>query len=575
MEEDPNKNRPAESHGFPQFAAVSTSGFSMRRLDLKNDLGIACLAAGAKCLLVGIRKGLVLRKRLEPEGEFEPIVVPSESPIVHIFADVCGHHFIITTAANEAFYLPIIAQQIVLLPRLNGLHISALAFPLNLPETSTDYFLIGTHEGSILSYKISTSTIYQDQTTGKLVSDWDILTPVYDFPSLTHISGLVFDSFVQGKPTQTKLLVLVTTERECYKFVGPAPFSRLFSDFWDPKRLAKAKVPVDAGKMRRLNELRVQYNCAAGTKARVFELGAFAWRCSINVCCGSFVNGRAGYADEPDFSSDAYQRGGEVLASEDEAPASVAISADYVFMLYQDNLTVLGRNGKGLAYRFDFPFTESMQHMSFGPVENVLWLHSEGSLYKLSITCTMKASWEHMLEKRDYQAALELSGSDPANRCYVSARFASKLFSDKRYFDAAEYFAQSGQPFEQVVLRFLPAEPVLPEEYSALRSGLERNLPHEAIPDRIHVDHTCGKGTAQRLSGAGTRGALADAHKARRHYTASEKGEGGRRPERQRRFHALRSVQLRRLRSEHIAAGDGGPRTGGRWSVAGRREGGI
>ena len=98
------------------------------------------------------------------------------------------------------------------------------------------------------------------------------------------------------------------------------------------------------------------------------------------------------------------------------------------------------------------------------------WLYTDSSIFEFTITDEDQDLWQVYLDKQSFDSALKFAKS-PKDRNAVYAAQADAYFSQGRYIQSAEAFAQSSKPFEEVVLRFIEKE-----ERDALRYYLVRGL---------------------------------------------------------------------------------------------------
>ena len=104
--------------------------------------------------------------------------------------------------------------------------------------------------------------------------------------------------------------------------------------------------------------------------------------------------------------------------------------------------------------------------MHYDRFKNCLWLHSQKNLYQLQIENEDRDIWKSYLEKDDYQLALShCEHKNPEIAKKVSKLFASHLFDNKDYNNAAIYYARSDARFEDVALKFL-----VNNQYDTLKS---------------------------------------------------------------------------------------------------------
>jgi len=435
-----------------QTKDINTIWFN--RVDLKDDilLGIIDVAVSSNSVLVAKDRNNLRRKSVKEE--FEDIVFPSEFEISRVFSDPYGIHSIITTTSNESFYLPLNSKEIIPLIKLHGIEISSIGFSLSKSTSYTDYFLIGTTSGTILSYRLNISSNGVYETDPEVVFDFFSLNPVY---------GLAFDLYeMQSERTlegrtqsyiEVKAVVLAVTTNNYYSFIGSMPFDKVFEEYWDKKKFQESS--IQASKISMLeNELKLFYTVNSN---RIFELHTAAWKTDSSVC---YQNFRAkGARNLPILSQDTlysgYQRKAQIKKHL-EIPKAIAISDRYVYMLYSDNLTVVLKETSQIEYSHDFMIGENMKQMAYEAHSRKLWLWSRKGVYQLSDNFKTEETWKDMLDSFNYKEALQKArNEDKKVYSAIAGIYADKKFAKGNYEKAIELYAESSKTFEYIVLKLL------------------------------------------------------------------------------------------------------------------------
>jgi hypothetical protein len=122
------------------------------------------------------------------------------------------------------------------------------------------------------------------------------------------------------------------------------------------------------------------------------------------------------------------------------------------------------------------------------PVRKTYWVYTNQSLFELVVGNEDRDVWKIFLEKGKFEVALkyakvvstmsDVSASTlsprlqtPEQRDLILAAQAQAFFSEQRYFDAAQCYAQCSVTFEEVALKFLDVG-----ERDAFRSYLVSRL---------------------------------------------------------------------------------------------------
>lgn len=112
-------------------------------------------------------------------------------------------------------------------------------------------------------------------------------------------------------------------------------------------------------------------------------------------------------------------------------------------------------------------------------VRKTYWIYTESSLFEISVKDEEQDLWRVHLAKQTFDTALKFA-KQARDRTAIYAAQADHYFDQGRMIQAAEAYAQSSKPFEEVVLRFIDKE-----ERDALRYYLSRCL--EKLKKNVHA----------------------------------------------------------------------------------------
>lgn len=113
---------------------------------------------------------------------------------------------------------------------------------------------------------------------------------------------------------------------------------------------------------------------------------------------------------------------------------------------------------------------ESAKALATDTLNKTVWLYTQSSIFELSVTEEDQDLWHVYLEKQSFESALKYTKT-PKQRSIVHGAQGDAYFTQGRYIQAAEAYAQSSKSFEEVVLRFTDKE-----ERDALRFYIVRCL---------------------------------------------------------------------------------------------------
>ncbi len=479
------------SKGFPQMEEGGAR-FELKRIDVKPHIkhnNLRCIAVAEECILMATRGNQVVRKKLNPEGDYELLTVPcrSDAEIMKLFVDVHGYHCLIALSKGETYYLSLNSGTVVPLNSLKGLTLTAVAYGLATTLQATGDVLLGTSEGAIYMHSLDINP--------KLGLVENAPKKVFQLPQCSNsaIYGMVYDTYnfqdknMQGKLVETTLVLLATNE-VCYQFVGALPFPRLFEKYGSPAELNKHKKVVPRGNMEE-SELKVYHTC---TGKGQYELHSFAWKTGVGIVHGKFrdrsdVKSRVTIKDMP---LDPYKRKG-VLSESDSAstsgsasspvPEAICVTEHSIYLLYPDSLSVMSKITHDLVHSESFRLGETMKQMTYEASTKSVWIHSSKSLNRLLVSNDNKDLWRQHVESGNYKEALQHCRQfGKENYPHVAGICANSMFKSGMYSEAAVLYAESDRSFEDVVLRFLRAG-VTNELERNIRFSVARSVPDSEI----------------------------------------------------------------------------------------------
>ncbi len=482
------------AHGFLEFDEEDNAGFSLKSIEVrpyvKNDL--ICLAAGVECLLIATKKYTIVRKRLNPEQNYEVLAIPTnngDSEVRHMFMDVCGYHCIFVTSRKEVFYLNFQGDAILPLGKLRDFDLTAVAFNTNPERDSTGSILLGTREGAI--YKYSLECVKGKALT---VAESEPVR-VLEVPGKVTIYGLAFETYMcsvkeprGGSRMGSSTLVMAITNDTCYQFTGSLPFENLFRKYASATEINKHKKSVPRDTLQE-SELKLFYIV---NEKKKYELHSFAWKSEVSVCHNRFrakedLKGRVAVKD---FMAEGYQRKDMPTTGKPEMPVAIGITEYSIYFLYKDNLTVISKITKEVECSENFRAGEVMTQMVYDVGTKSMWIYSRKGLYRLIITGANRDLWKQQLDSSNFQEALKLCRENKYKHYgFVAGMYAESKFRDGKFVEAAQQYAVSNKPFEEVILKFL-----LAGENDGLEGSVRRDNDLCRVPDADSGQHTEGQG---------------------------------------------------------------------------------
>eukprot|EP01022_Parablepharisma_sp_SALTPOND_P023090 TRINITY_DN47_c0_g1_i1.p3 TRINITY_DN47_c0_g1~~TRINITY_DN47_c0_g1_i1.p3 ORF type:complete len:482 (-),score=62.25 TRINITY_DN47_c0_g1_i1:3365-4810(-) len=444
-------NEDDQSYGFMQFDEESNAGFNLKTIDVKAYISrdLVALAPSEECLFMATRKNKLIRKKLCPDQNYEVISIPAKprSEVLKLWPDLCGYHCLLIMSKGEHCYQSFLRDDMVPLPKVAGLDITAVAYPSTTTPKSTGDILLGCKDGSIYLYRIEVGSKGEVQE----------MTPrkVFQLPPGNTIYGLVYETYdflkKNDKSARKTTLVMAVTNDTCYQFTGILPFDKYFDKYNTPGELNKDKKTVPKGRIED-SELKLYYEYQG--KAQ-YELHSFAWKCGAGVCYGQFrkkqdIQLRVVVKD---ISIEPYKKKG---SSGEELPEAVGITEYNLYFLYVDNLTVVSKITKEIEHSENFRHDEIMRQMIYDPSGKSMWLGSIKGVHRLMITGEDKDLWKQQLESGNFEEALAMcEESNPKYLGYVAGLYADSKFKEGKYKESAIIYARSSKSFEEILLKYL------------------------------------------------------------------------------------------------------------------------
>ena len=466
MEESGNVKSGEEdviAHGFIEFSEEENAGFMLKCIDLKTPVKneYVAFAIGKACFVAGTKRNSLVRKKLGESEDMDVIQIPTKTEccITKLFMDPSGLHCIILTTKLDHFYLNYGSNKVFPLPKLKGIDVTSIAFSSELSAITTNEMLIGTKKGKLFNYvlELEETELFESEAV-----------EVFELPNKSTIYGLAYEKYKCVGKDDSDLgvvgLVMAVTLDACYQFTGRWPFSQLFSKYKTQEDLDKHKKAVPSNGLKQ-SELKLLYTF---NENNTFELRSFAWKCSIGVLYGNFrgKDDLKGHIAVKDFIAQGYQKQGAETSGEIAIPEAIGISEHSIYFLYADNLTVISRITKEIEH--SETFREEAKEISFDSNTKSMWITTSKSVNRLLITGNAKDIWKKQLDSSNFVEAIKLCKQNNLKYYgFVVGAYADSKFKNHKYIEAADLYAQSTKPFEEIVLKYLVA---------GENDGLESNL---------------------------------------------------------------------------------------------------
>ncbi|CAJ0645140.1 10378_t:CDS:10 [Entrophospora sp. SA101] len=465
-----------ESLGFEPLEGFVTTGlaeessnvFTLDRVQFQFPASLVAMAVSNEILIMALETNHILRIDLQQAHDVEDIEIPKkpgELKIYKIFFDPTGRHLLITTEQGENFYL--FVEKWKKAKALTKFKVIGWnKFTVTPTDTSTKKILIGSRNGLIYEAEI-------EPTEEFFKKEEKYCKQIYSINENLPITGLRFEQF-PGIPR--KYFVVATTPTRIYQFIGNANpsadidsgamFESLFSKY--ESNPGFQELPGDLP----YSELHffAPYNDQGSAKT-------FAWLTGPGIYHGNLVFGSQDVGDSvidvaqllPYPATPSENDPNSVVS---EIPLSIALTEFHFIMLYQERIRAICQLNDAIVYDEIIPLKagEQVRTMTVDTVKNTFWVYTDSSIFELIINKEDRDVWKLYLEKQKFDIALKYC-KNQAQCDKVLTTQADYYFSQGRFTQSANYYAQSTVPFEEVALKFVERD-----QRDALRTYLLNKL---------------------------------------------------------------------------------------------------
>ncbi|CAH1764493.1 4854_t:CDS:10 [Entrophospora sp. SA101] len=419
------------------LAEESSNVFTLDRVQFQFPASLVAMAVSNEILIMALETNHILRIDLQQAHDVEDIEIPKkpgELKIYKIFFDPTGRHLLITTEQGENFYL--FVEKWKKAKALTKFKVIGWnKFTVTPTDTSTKKILIGSRNGLIYEAEIEpTEEFFKKEEKYSTTP-----TRIYQFignanPSADIDSGAMFESLFSKYESNPGFQELP----------GDLPYSELH--FFAP------------------------YNDQGSAKT-------FAWLTGPGIYHGNLVFGSQDVGDSvidvaqllPYPATPSENDPNSVVS---EIPLSIALTEFHFIMLYQERIRAICQLNDAIVYDEIIPLKagEQVRTMTVDTVKNTFWVYTDSSIFELIINKEDRDVWKLYLEKQKFDIALKYC-KNQAQCDKVLTTQADYYFSQGRFTQSANYYAQSTVPFEEVALKFVERD-----QRDALRTYLLNKL---------------------------------------------------------------------------------------------------
>ncbi|KAH8918945.1 hypothetical protein BT69DRAFT_1267230 [Atractiella rhizophila] len=456
------------------------------------------------------------------------------SKLYKMHVDPSGRHVLISTTLGDNFYLytPLgynvssagaSTRKMKPLSKSRGLVISSVGWnPLVAPSSanpSTYSILLGTTTGQIFeSTFIDSEYVPQEGgfafpslpgQQGRAIDKYHKLLFSLPANERQSVVGLRWESWGgreslvslsgtgAGSGSGRKAAVLCCTRSRMYQFVGVLTASSKEELGWDgffakfenvsPKSL---ELPGDVSSSLHF------FSPPALSKRGDSMLAppkSMAWLVEPGVYYGTL-----GYPSSAPVAGDGIVDSGQLVPYPSTGPArmtsqgrvlprnpiGLALTEFHFVLLYEDKVVAVNNLDNKVVWEkeLDLKGNESPLGITADHTKRLYWVYTSDSIFELKIVNEDRNVWKILLEKGNFDTALKYAKSTQQRDAVLTSQ-GDSFFNAAKYIPAAQAYAKSSKPFEEVVLKLVEKD-----ERDALRyylmSKLER-LSKKARTQRI------------------------------------------------------------------------------------------
>lgn len=431
--------------------------FQFERVDFDPESSIMDMVVCNDIAVMALKNNRIVRIDLLHPSEPDNIEIYKRgethtSTVRRLFLDPTASHLLICMCNGESYYLHHTSKKPRPLPKLRGILIESVAWDLQrrLPAAaaSTGNVLVGTHRGDI--YKMCIEQAGKDHV-------WQKLRGIGADQS---ISGIRVDR-VPSANGEERFFVIVATPSRLYQFVGGPALENAVGDV-GKSSFQEIPVPITS-----THGALGFYGHPDGAAQK------FAWVTGVGVYFGDLVHGSID--DNSTVNCRIYFRDSETPMKD------ILLTEFHVILLFEDRVIVASTLSNEDITEFQLPHKACGFACDF--LKGSLWAFCESVVYEIVINNEDRDVWKSFMEKREWSAAEKYCKGDAAKLNIVNKRRANALCVEGNYSRAAELFAKTAAPVEEVALRFLTYN-----RADALRKYLSEKLAR--VPESAHMQTT-------------------------------------------------------------------------------------
>ncbi|EGD73813.1 hypothetical protein PTSG_12329 [Salpingoeca rosetta] len=439
--------------------------FSKKRLGFKLPPSTSIqqvICAGGSAFVV-LSNSTIVRRALsgaEADEEIHPIPRKREGQctVERVFIDPTATHMITCTVCSdghECFYIHLASPKLApyTLHAVKRRKITAVAWnPLaQRGDPATQPILLGDAQGSVFEMTVN----HNDHHAQQIFS-------VSDAPG--GIIGIHLDVQRSSKLGSRFYIILACAHRFLQYMGPPGPEGQRFENIL--KRHELSSGGQEAPVLPR-SQLSIYQRFPSTAEA-------MAWMTPLGAYSGHFDFANA-LRDEstaiPSFNVIPYNPATDRVGDEADVPESLVLTEFHLLLLYPHQIRAICTvNNKQVMDERMPTAAGRFQGIVRDPTSEDVLCYSEKTIYRIDTANETRDLWRLMMDKGNFDAALDYCTSDD-ERNEVHAAQAAYLFDNQEFGRAARAYSKTDVAFETIALKFLDKQ-----EEGPLRTFLEEKL---------------------------------------------------------------------------------------------------
>lgn len=375
-----------------------------------------------------------------------------------VFCDNPGWHCLVTFNTDITHYFHITSSKSLLLNKLvqHQQTITSVGWSRASEKLNTRETLIGTNKGSIFELNIE-----YDPNTDTIKHNVQILFNV-NF-SIYGIEYIIFS----GLPG--KLSVIVACPKHLYQFIGEPNeqgrpnFLELFKKYKDNSSRLQRAVHEFSGDINK-NQLQVYYLNN--------RPDSFAWMNAVGLFFGKLPSSAAEDTYVGQMKPVQYPRGIETLVG-------IGMTNYHLYFLCPTSLLIVSKISQQVVHTIEFEKRQGYEMIGihFDERTHSFFAWSYKFVYQILVENEGRDVWKYYVEQNLFEDAIrfcEKVGSSALPK--VKGMFADYLYQSSRYIEAAEAYAESECPFENIALRLIDNREALQKFIETKLANLQSDM---------------------------------------------------------------------------------------------------